>query len=257
MSGTSATNVVAISALTAATSVSRSDVFPASQGADTRKINIGQIFGAMTSTDVSGAIGFSFGDIAPLYVGSGLQISNGTLLTVASTAIQPGGTNSQVQYNNAGAFGGTTAGPFFIGTDAANLTGTVGTARFNGGTNASSSTFLNGVGQWMQPVDSLASISPAVTAAGSDQASAAVLTSVINVITSGGTSTGVVLRAIASDPIGSKRVVKSDVADTQNIYPDGTSTINALGTSAAYALFPGQDITLYRTGTTAWQTFAS
>jgi len=231
--------------------------------------------------------------------GTGLAIS-GTSLNVTGSGFI-GGTNGQVQYNNAGIFGGTTPGPFFIGTDAANLSGTVSTARFNGGTSAAGTTFLNGAGQWSIPTgtafaagtngqlqinassafgampamsgdatldtatgvitvtggtNSLASVSASVTSAGTSQAGATELTSQVNLIVSGTVNNGVVFRAVGSDPIGTMRRVKNGLGDTQNIYPDGTSSINSLGTSAAYSLFPGQDITMYRTGTSTWQSFS-
>lgn len=84
----------------------------------------------------------------------------------------PGGSSGQPQYNNAGSFGGFTFGGdctfsvpnltctktsgasfgyFATGTDAANLTGTVSVNRFNSGTGASGSTYLDGTGHWTTP----------------------------------------------------------------------------------------------------------
>ena len=106
---------------------------------------------------------------------------SGMFLRVGSSTVgpfgagaTPGGTSGQIQWNNAGAFDGFTMGGdatldtstgditvtktsgvafgyFAIGTDAANLTGTVSVNRFNSGTGASSSTYLSGAGTWTTP----------------------------------------------------------------------------------------------------------
>ena len=83
-----------------------------------------------------------------------------------------GGSNGQIQYNNAGALGGftmggdctvsipnitctktngTVFGPFATGTNAANLTGNLAIARFASGTNAGVGTFWRGDGSWALP----------------------------------------------------------------------------------------------------------
>lgn len=92
----------------------------------------------------------------------------------AIVSLTPAGTSGQVQYNNSGALGGFTVsgdgtlntttgalivtklngvspGYFYNGTDAANLTGTVSVNRFNSGTGASGTTYLDGNGHWTTP----------------------------------------------------------------------------------------------------------
>jgi len=103
-----------------------------------------------------------------------LQKQLNSIFASIVSAFSPGGTTGQVQYNNAGAFGGFTVsgdgtlvtstgaltvtklngvspGLFYSGTNAANLTGTVSVNRFNSGTGASSSTYLSGAGTWTTP----------------------------------------------------------------------------------------------------------
>lgn len=284
--------VISIDQLTAASSANAGDQIPASQSGSTVRLSVGMINAAISSTDIETALGFTFGSLASANPGTSLQLTgtvldtlqlatspvtpgvygNGTsavqltvnafgivtaATTVPITANSPGGTTGQIQYNNAGAFGGTTAGPFFIGTDAANLTGTVSVNRFNGGTGASATSFLDGTGGWSVPSPSPAHwvVDDAVTASGSNQATATVIAANVNTITSGGTGAGVVLQGTSVFGVGEEINIRNNTVNTQNVYPDGTSAINSLGTSAAYSLFPDQGVRLIRTGASQWRNF--
>ena len=216
---------------------------------DLSQATVQQIVAAGATTSVFGLNAFT-------NPGTGLVIS-GTSLNIASSALSPGGTSGQVQYNNAGVFGGTTAGPFFTGTDAAQLGGTASVNLFNGGTAASSSTFLSGAGTWLTPsVAPSPTVNDAVTAAGADLAGATELTAGANTITTCPGGAGVKFRAAASDPVQTMRFVYNDTANTLLQYPDSGSQIGSLGTDTADQIFPGTGKIYVRMGATQWRAFS-
>lgn len=138
-----------------------------------RQTTITNFFGAMTSAQVAAALGYTpvnrAGDTLTGYLTlHAAPASNFHAATkkyvddsVSASGTPPGGSSGQLQYNNAGAFGGFTLGGdctlsqpnitctktggtnfgyFATGTDAANLSGTIAIARIPTGTATSSST---------------------------------------------------------------------------------------------------------------------
>ena len=132
----------------------------------------------------------------------------------------------------------------------------IGTAGVSGSTTAinigsavsgaTSTTTLNGL-----VIDS---ISAAVNAAGTTQATATALVSNINNVTVVATgATGVRLPTAVA---GMRILIRnSDSADTLNIYPATGGTINALGANTAFTLTAGSTTELMATTATQWYTF--
>jgi exosome complex RNA-binding protein Csl4 len=138
---------------------------------------------------------------------------------------------------------GTTQKTISIGTNGVSGSSTVITLG-SSVSGAVSRTYLNGI--------VVNSISAAVSAAGTTQATATPLVSNINNVTTVAASSGVVLpTAIA----GMRIVVRNTGANALSIYPATGGTINALAANAAYSLATGTAIELFASTTTQWYTF--
>ena len=102
------------------------------------------------------------------------------------------------------------------------------------------------------------SVNDAVSAAGTVQGDATAITAQINTITTCGTGAGVILRAAASDPIGTQRKFLNTTANNCKLYPDSGSAIyNAalLSADAATTIFPNVPLTIIRTAAAVWRVF--
>ncbi len=98
------------------------------------------------------------------------------------------------------------------------------------------------------------SISPAVTAAGSQQNEALLLTSTINNIVGSVVGANGVLMPVAV--IGLRILVRNgDVSDSLLIYPQVGTQINSLGANIPYSLPAGQTAEFFATTATQWYSF--
>ena len=99
------------------------------------------------------------------------------------------------------------------------------------------------------------SVATNVTASGINQASAFVLSSKYNVVSTVTSGSGVVLPNLFSNwGPGAEIVVWNNGANTLNVYPPTGSSINGLGTNAAYNLETGQGISFVLLSSSSWQT---
>jgi hypothetical protein len=94
-------------------------------------------------------------------------------------------------------------------------------------------------------------VSPAVTAAGSTQATATALTRPINNITTVPASSGVILPAATP---GMRVMVRNATATTVRVYPNSGAQINTLGTNVQLSLETLANIEFVAFSTTQWYT---
>ena len=98
---------------------------------------------------------------------------------------------------------------------------------------------------------SLVSVSPAEIAAGTDQSTATVLTSIINNLTTVDALTGVKLPTAVA---GTRLLVFNNGVNTALVYPASGADINGLGTNIAFSLDVGAKLEFVAITTTQWYT---
>lgn len=104
---------------------------------------------------------------------------------------------------------------------------------------------------WQTPSAGTDSITTAVTAAGTVQGNATVLTTTLNNVTTVAAGTGVILPTTAA---GLRIVVRNGGANTLKVYPTGTTTINAGGAGVAFSLAVGGVLEFIAMSSTTWYT---
>lgn len=100
-------------------------------------------------------------------------------------------------------------------------------------------------------VVSVLSISTAISAAGTTQAGATVLSAAINVIGTVAANSGV------SVPLGLRMLVMNRGANALSVYPASTGKIESLAVNVAYSLQPGQDVFITFDPVTTTQAYAT
>lgn len=152
---------------------------------------------------------------------------------------QPGGSNTQVQFNLNDNFGGSANLTFDNTTNNLTLTGNIISTRV----------YTTGY--------NIRSVGTGITAAGTTQGTATVLTKEFNVVStiSAGVSDGVKLpTAIAGMLIN---IVNTSTANLK-VYPDTGAAINALGTNISYTqVGPNVALQYMATSSTQWYTLSS
>jgi hypothetical protein len=111
---------------------------------------------------------------------------------------------------------------------------------------------LMGAGQSALSANSISGYSSvALTATGSTQATALLLSSDVNEVTTTASSTGVLLPANAAP--GDELVIANFGAQTLSVYPSGTTdTINALSAQTAFSVASGKTCYFVKVSSTRW-----
>lgn len=173
--------------------------------------------GAVGATGPAGATGPSGGPTGA----TGLQGATGLTGATGSAGVAAG-SNTQVQFNDATAFGAD-----------ANLT-------FNKTTGS-----LSVGGNYLR------SVQTGISAAGSTQGTATALTKDISVVSTVSASQGVVLPTAVT---GMVLIVNNTSATSLNVYPASGAAINSLATNAAYTHVAGASLQYYAVSSTQWYT---
>jgi len=109
---------------------------------------------------------------------------------------------------------------------------------------------------WATVSSPVVSTNDAVSAAGTVQGDATILTSSASNIATCAAGAGCKLQVVGSDPVGSVKYVTNTTANTANLYPDSGSAIDSLGTDITDTIFPGQSKIYLRMGSAQWRIFA-
>ena len=138
------------------------------------------------------------------------------------------GTDTQIQFNDGGAFGGDAGLTYNKSTDSLTVVGNV----------TSQTNFIR-------------SVATGVSAAGSTQGTATAVTKDINVISTVSSGQGIVLPTAVA---GMVLIVNNTSATNMNVYPATGAAINSLATNAAYTHVAGASLQYYAVSSTQWYT---
>jgi hypothetical protein len=144
-----------------------------------------------------------------------------------------GGSNTQIQFNDATAFGGSANLTFDKSTNVLTVTGNISTA------NVTASAYH------------IRSVGTGISAAGSVQANATVLAKEFNVVSTVSSGQGVKLPTAVA---GMAIVITNTSANNVLVYPDTSAIINTLSANAALSQVAGSTLQFVAISTTQWYT---